>query len=202
MTTIIFSGAPSVGKTTLARALSNILHIFGHGVNYVEEVSKRFIKTIRPITVQHYLLSAKTQLDIQQKGRDAEFNVIETPIFLYGLYARGALRPWDSANVAEYEELKRLCNEETRSYHTLGYKLFHIRSDHPLENDILRYAATFVSSYVYLTSNDLMRRLESVLSYLDLDWWCSNDRCAGVEIERACENAEMSVLNDHCESEG
>ena len=200
MTTVLFSGAPSVGKTTLARALSNILHAFGHGVHHVEETSKRLIEIGHPATVNHYLFSATTQLDIQQKGREAEFTVIETPIFLYGLYACQVVNPREHADCTAYSELKRICDKETRSYRKPGHRVFHIHSNHLLENEIARYMDTFGLPYVRISNHDIMPRLESVLSYLDLYWWIPGIvESIGVDLERACDNAEMSVLNNNSE---
>jgi len=196
MITVVFSGAPSSGKTTLARALSEVLTVFGHTVHHVEEAAKGIIGT-RVATVQHYLLSAEAQLDVQRKCGAAEYMVIDSPIFLYGIYAHNILRVTDTEHAA-YAELKVLCEEETRTYRRPGCKLFHIQPVYQLESETARgseiadYVSKFASAYVRLADRDLMNRLECVLSYLNIEW-----RNVSMVIEKACEMAEMSVLNDH-----
>ena len=199
MITVVFSGAPSSGKTTLARALSEVLTVFGYTVHHVEEAAKGTVETA---TVQHYLLSAKNQLDIQCKCGAAEYRVIDSPVFLYGIYAHRILRVTDEAEFAAWSELKALCAEQTKTYRRPGCKLFHIQpvyqlESNAMESEIVDYISKFASAYVRLADSDLANRLECVLSYLNADWWDDDIKPIPAIIEKACDMAETSVLHDH-----
>jgi nicotinamide riboside kinase len=94
-----FVGAPSTGKTTLARAIANEAGLRGLSVEFVAEYARTYIQrfgAVSSVFDQLLIFDAQARREDDAIGTGAELVVAETPTFAgyaYGLATIGAARP-------------------------------------------------------------------------------------------------------------
>jgi len=86
-----FVGAPSVGKTTLARSVANEVGLRGFSVEFVAEYARTYLQRFGPIESAHeqlVIFESQARREDDARGTGAAFVVAETPVFTgyaYGL---------------------------------------------------------------------------------------------------------------------
>jgi len=121
-----FVGAPSTGKTTLARAIANEAGLRGLSVEFVAEYARTYIQrfgAVSSVFDQLLIFDAQARREDDAIGVGADLVVAETPLFIgyaYGLVMMGGRRP--AAKEAEaLEVLHRWIRRRVAAYDLVYY---------------------------------------------------------------------------------
>jgi len=156
--TIGISGCPGAGKSTLAVALTYILH--SKSVQLITE------PTWSEYTVQTYLQSAKRHAKLFDGSK--KITIFDPAIFLFHIYSRKIINRIDRAEMAMYLGLQHLAFLDSNEYNNSGRVLFHIVGDEsaPVELAIQNFLYRIL--YIPIISASPEGRLREVMSHLSI----------------------------------
>ena len=90
-----FVGAPSTGKTTLSRAVANMVGLRGFSVEFVAEYARTYIQrfgAVESVHEQLIIFDAQARREDDARGTAVDFVVAETPTFTGYAYGLAAMR--------------------------------------------------------------------------------------------------------------
>ena len=156
--TIGISGCPGAGKSTLAVALTYILH--SKSVQLITE------PTWSEYTVQTYLQSAKRHAKLFDGSKMV--TIFDPAIFLFHIYSQKMANWIDCKERAVYLELWHSALLDGEEYNTSDRVLFHILGDEssPVELSIQNFL--YRIPYIPIISASPEGRLREVMSHLSI----------------------------------
>jgi len=128
-----FVGAPSTGKTTLARAVANEVGLRGLAVEFVSEYARTYIQRYGPIesvSEQLVIFDGQARREDDARSTGADYVIAETPVFTgyaYGLEKMSA----SAKDTRVLQVVHRLILERLRLYH----RVYYIPIELPLQRD-------------------------------------------------------------------
>lgn len=116
-------GAPSTGKTTLARNLVTELNMSGHIAEYVPEYAARYIKKYGvPEEPWENIRIFNKQLEWENNTSEmADFMVTDSPLILPFLYSMYGFQPEDPKSRLIYTDLFKMTLKELSRYSLFVY---------------------------------------------------------------------------------
>ena len=132
-----FVGAPSTGKTTLARATANEAGLRGLSVEFVAEYARTYIQrfgAVSSVFDQLLIFDAQARREDDAIGAGADLVVAETPTFVgyaYGLVMMGGRRPAAPKEAEALEVLHRWIRRRVAAYDLV----YHLPVELPLQRD-------------------------------------------------------------------
>jgi len=128
-----FVGAPSTGKTTLARAVANAVGLKGLSVEFVTEYARTYIQRFGALeSVREQLVIFDTQARREDDARStgAAFVVAETPVFTGYAYGLEKMRP-----TAKDQEALQVLHRWILPRLALYDRIYYLPIELPLQQD-------------------------------------------------------------------
>lgn len=116
-------GAPSTGKTTLARDLVTNINMNGRNAEYVAEYASRYIKKMgAPIEIWENIRIFNKQLEWENAVSDkCDFVVTDSPILLPFVYSMYGINPYDIKSCMLYTDLFKMTLKHLYIYDAFVY---------------------------------------------------------------------------------
>jgi len=128
-----FVGAPSTGKTTLARAVANAVGLKGFSVEFVAEYARTYIQrfgALESVREQLVIFDTQARREDDARGTGAAFVVAETPVFTGYAYGLEKMR-----SVAKDQEALQVLHRWILPRLGLYDRIYYLPIELPLQRD-------------------------------------------------------------------